>query len=205
MAKNTILIVEDEAILAADLSERLEKTGHQVVGIVATGRQALRIIDEMPPDIVLMDIKIQGDMDGIETAEVIHAETGIPVIFLTAFSNESLLDKAKRTEPFAYLVKPVQNSQLMASIEMTLYKSKMEAERAQLTKELNEALSEIKTLRGILPICSYCKKIRNDQGYWDQIEEYMETHTEIKFSHGICQECAEKYFPGMNLYGDDKN
>jgi len=70
------------------------------------------------------------------------------------------------------------------------------------TEELEKALSEIKTLSGILPICSHCKKIRDDTGYWNQIEAYVRDHSDAEFSHGICQECAEKYYPGIDLYND---
>ncbi|MDZ7663768.1 MAG: hypothetical protein U5K27_00290 [Desulfotignum sp.] len=70
------------------------------------------------------------------------------------------------------------------------------------TRHLQDALEKVKTLRGMLPICSYCKKIRDDQGYWNQIEEYIGKHSDTQFSHSICQECAKKYYPDMNLYDD---
>ena len=70
---------------------------------------------------------------------------------------------------------------------------------------LKNAIAEVKTLRGILPICSHCKKIRDDQGYWNRLEKYIHEHSEAEFSHGICQECAEKYYPDMDLYGDEGN
>ena len=199
MSKNSILIVEDEAILAADLSERLKKNEYQVIGIASSAKQALDIIQDTRPDVVLMDIKIQGDKDGIETAGDIHERYDIPVIYLTAYSNKSLLERAKITEPFGYLVKPVDNSQLTACIEMALYKAKMEAERARLIQELETALNEIKVLQGVLPICSHCKNIRNKEGFWDRLETYIRKHSEIKFSHGICPDCADKYYPDMNL------
>jgi len=82
-------------------------------------------------------------------------------------------------------------------------RKRAEEERDKLVAELQKALSEVKTLRGILPICSHCKKIRNDEGYWDQIESYIGERSDAEFSHGICQECAEKYYPEMNLYDDD--
>ena len=81
-------------------------------------------------------------------------------------------------------------------------RKKSESEKEHLITELEEALKQVKTLRGILPICSYCKKIRNNEGDWDQIEAYIQEHSEAEFSHGICQECAKKYYPDMNLYED---
>lgn len=79
-----------------------------------------------------------------------------------------------------------------------------EEQRDKLIVELQKALSEVKTLRGILPICSHCKKIRDDKGYWNQIESYIHEHSDAEFSHGICQECAEKYYPGMGLFDEDE-
>ena len=88
---------------------------------------------------------------------------------------------------------------------MQLNSSMLEKEQKELINELKNALGEIKTLRGIVPICSHCKKIRDDKGYWNQIEEYISRHSEAVFSHGICQECAEKYYPEIDIYGDDDN
>ncbi|MEE8542098.1 MAG: hypothetical protein V3S66_10605, partial [Desulfobacterales bacterium] len=83
-------------------------------------------------------------------------------------------------------------------------RKKAEAEREQLIKELQEALAAVKTLRGLLPICSYCKKIKDDRGYYHQIESYIQKHSDAEFSHGICKECAEKHFPDFDLYGDSE-
>jgi hypothetical protein len=77
-----------------------------------------------------------------------------------------------------------------------------EKEREELISELKLALSEVKKLSGLLPICSHCKKIRDDKGYWNQIEGYIQSHSDAKFSHGICQECAKKYYPDMDLYNE---
>ncbi len=81
-------------------------------------------------------------------------------------------------------------------------REKAEAERDRVIQDLKKALSEVKTLRGFLPICSICKNIRDDQGYWNQIESYIKNHSEAEFSHGICPACAKKHYPDFNLYGD---
>jgi PAS domain S-box-containing protein len=83
-------------------------------------------------------------------------------------------------------------------------RKQVEEEREELIEALQKALSEVKTLRGFLPICSYCKKIRDDKGYWSQIESYIHKHSDAEFSHSICPECAKKYFPDMDLYKDAK-
>jgi DNA repair exonuclease SbcCD ATPase subunit len=77
-------------------------------------------------------------------------------------------------------------------------------QRNRLVSDLKKTLSEVKTLRGFLPICSHCKKIRDDKGYWNQIESYIHKHSDAEFSHGICPECAKKYYPDMVLYEDAK-
>lgn len=79
----------------------------------------------------------------------------------------------------------------------------IEQERENLISELKDALAQVKTLSGLLPICSYCKKIRDDKGYWTQIESYIHDHSEAEFSHSICQECAKKYYPDMDIYDDE--
>ena len=83
-------------------------------------------------------------------------------------------------------------------------RKRLEEEREKLIKELQSALSEIKMLSGLLPICSHCKKIRDDKGYWNQLEAYIQDHSEAKFSHSICQECAKNYYPDIDLYDEDK-
>ena len=83
-------------------------------------------------------------------------------------------------------------------------RKQVEEQREELIEALQKALSEVKTLRGFLPICSYCKKIRDDKGYWSQIESYIHKHSDAEFSHSICPECAKKYFPDMDLYNDAK-
>jgi len=83
-------------------------------------------------------------------------------------------------------------------------RKQMEEQREKLIEALQKALSEVKTLRGFLPICSYCKKIRDDKGYWSQIESYIHKHSDAEFSHGICPECAQKYYPDMDLYSGEE-
>ncbi len=93
------------------------------------------------------------------------------------------------------------------AIQTTIFditnRKKAEEQRDRLISDLQKTLSEVKTLQGFLPICSHCKKIRDDKGYWNQIESYMNKHSDIEFSHGICPECAKKYYPDMHLYDDE--
>ena len=115
-----VLVVEDEAIVAADLSHKLEDAGFRVVGVEDTGEGAVSAAAELQPDVVIMDVYLRGEMDGIEAAEVIQGEHGIPVIYLTAYSDDSTLARILETEPYGYLLKPFSTEQLRAEIEVVL-------------------------------------------------------------------------------------
>lgn len=192
-----ILIIEDEAIVAADLEDRLSQLGYNVVGKASSGEEALKLASEHKPDLVLSDIMIQGDMDGTQTAVYLRKDHNIPVIFLTAYSSDSVLQNAKVSGPFGYLLKPFEERELQITIEMGLYKHKMEQEREQLVRDLQEALAKVKTLSGLLPICSSCKRIRDDRGYWSAVETYVSRNSDVRFSHGLCPGCAERLYPGL--------
>ena len=199
--KPRILVVEDEAIVAADIQDRLEALGYTVAGWGTTGEEALDLARSSKPDLILMDIMLKGPMNGIQAAHLVRIELSLPVIFLTANSDEAVLEQAKISEPFAYLLKPFEERQLRTNIEMALYKSRMERERERLTRELQEAFATIKTLSGLLPICAWCKNVRDDSGYWMRVEQYIEQHSQATFSHSVCPECANRYF-GPNAIGD---
>ena len=122
MVKANVLIVEDEAIVAMGIKHKLEKMGHKVVAMVASGKEAIHAANEYTVDIILMDIVIKGDIDGIETANIIHAAEDIPIIYLTAYADKEMLKRAKITQPYGYIIKPFKSSELNANIEMALYK-----------------------------------------------------------------------------------
>jgi two-component system, cell cycle sensor histidine kinase and response regulator CckA len=129
-----ILVVEDERIIARELKDRLIHMGHTVVDSVASGEAAVEKVRTLGADLVLMDIKLQGEMDGIEAAEIIRLETGLPVVYLTAFADESTLQRAKLTEPYGYILKPFQERELHVSIEMSIYRHRVRLqEREQLS------------------------------------------------------------------------
>jgi diguanylate cyclase (GGDEF)-like protein/PAS domain S-box-containing protein len=121
-----IMLVEDENIIAMDVQQRLEVLGYQVTGHAASGVDAIRIAAETKPDLILMDIKIRGPMDGIETAAQIRELQDVPIIYLTAFADETTVKRARLTEAFGYLLKPFEDRELQSAIEIALYKHKME-------------------------------------------------------------------------------
>jgi len=126
MEKVNIFIVEDEAIVAKDLSNTLDDLGYSVSGVASTGPDAIRETSKLSPDLVLMDIVLKGPMDGIETASHIFKQKGTPVIFLTAYSDDTILRRARITEPYGYIVKPYNKKELHSAIEIARYKHTME-------------------------------------------------------------------------------
>ena len=146
MPSSKILIVEDELILADNIKISLEKHGYDVVSLAVSGEEALRAAEKEKPDLVLMDIVLKGDLDGINTADQIRKQFGIPVIFITAYSEEEIFQSAKITEPFAYITKPFDTRQLIINIEMALYKSELDKEKEKLIQDLNKEITERKQI-----------------------------------------------------------
>lgn len=131
MAKTNVLVVEDESIVSKDIQYSLKKLGYNVVGAASTGEKAFELATNTNPDIILMDIMLKGEINGIQTAERVKAELNIPIIYLTAYADEATLAKAKVTEPYGYIIKPFKEVDLHTSIEMALYKFSKEKEVLQ--------------------------------------------------------------------------
>jgi PAS domain S-box-containing protein len=121
-----ILVVEDERIVAEDIKRSLQNLGYMISAVVSSGEEAIQKIEDKTPDLVLMDIVLKGDMDGIEAAEKIHDQFTIPVVYLTAYADEKRLQRAKVTEPYGYILKPFEDKELHTTIETALYKHEME-------------------------------------------------------------------------------
>lgn len=327
MEQKTVMIVEDEVIVGMDLKNKVEKLGYLVDSeIIRYGEKVLEAAKNVKPDLILMDIRLKGEMDGTQAASLVQEELGLPVIFLTAYSDQATLSRAKAAEPYAYLKKPVRGDDLRISLELSLYRAEMQKrvkdselrmrtiadytydwetwispdgtyiycspsceritgytadrimmnpdfflsmvhpdERYRVEKELEahlssksddcfsefrvilpdgkerwiehycrpvfdasggyigrrasnrdisarkflelelenkvaelkEALDNIKTLKGLIPICARCKKIRDDKGYWNMLESYIQARSEATFSHSMCPVCMDE------CYGDE--
>jgi PAS domain S-box-containing protein len=143
MTAAKILIVEDDRVVARDISQQLERLGHSVVGVTALGEQALPLTLETSPDLVLMDIRLDGAVDGIDAAEQIRRECHRPIVFLTAYSDEETVKRATSTEPFGYLLKPFEDAQLRTTIEMALYKHAAEQKLRASERRFAATLSSI--------------------------------------------------------------
>ncbi len=186
------MIVEDEQIVALDLWAVLEDLGYEVAGHASSSEEAVTMALDLKPDLVLMDINLTGRFDGIDAARQIRLGTDSAVIFVSAYDDDATLLQAQITEPYGYILKPWQPRTLRVSIEMALFHHRMQRERERLTRELEAALKENKILQGLLSICAECKKIKDEEDHWLPVEGYLQTHSPVKFSHGLCPECYAK-------------
>ena len=183
-----ILVIDDQPANLKVLRSFLKQQNFEV-RMAENGDWALQVLDTYQPDIILLDVMMPG-MDGFDTCRRIKANkatAGIPVIFMTAL--DSVEDKVAGFEAGGvdYITKPFHQVEVLARVNthITLRKQKL---------ELKQALAEVKKLSGILPICAHCKKIRDDKGYWGQVEDYITKHSEAMFSHGMCPTCNEKHY-----------
>lgn len=198
-----ILLVEDEAVIAMATEDRLHSLGHTVVGCAATGDEAEAIADAERPDLALMDINIRGNRSGVEVAASLLERFGIPSIFVTAYSDADTVAAATQATPLGYLVKPYEDREIAAAIQVALYKAQRDAELARYRRELEErnaslqaALADIKVLSGLLPVCAWCNDVRNDDGYWESVYGYLARASDLRVTHGICPTCAGKMTEG---------
>ena len=143
MSQTRILIVEDEIIVATDIQTTLLSLGYDVLEIVSSGEEAIDKVQELQPDFVLMDIRLQGEMDGIQAAEAITANFSIPILFLTAYADQKTLERAKLTRPMGYILKPFEERELYTTIEVALYKHQMEKQLGEKSQWLNTVLTSI--------------------------------------------------------------
>ena len=190
-----ILVAEDEMVSRHILEVSLRRWGYEVIA-VEDGTRAWEVLQgEEAPQVAILDWLMPG-MDGIEICRQIRKGPGtrpVYVILLTARSG--LEDKIHGLQSGAddYITKPFDREELRARVQVGLRVLELQGALAQRVRELEEALSRVQQLQGLLPICSYCKKIRNDRNYWQQVEGYISEHSGAQFSHGICPECYVRY------------
>lgn len=191
-----VLIVDDDALVCNVIQSELESIGHQVIGRALDGRQAVELAQALHPDIVLMDI-VMPDMDGLEATREIQQKCPCPVVLLTAYEDPALLIQASQVGAGAYLIKPPNGSELARTMAIALARFDDLKELRRLNAELRRAMAQIKTLKGLLPFCSYCKSIRDDKGYWHRVDVYIRDHSEADLSHGVCPKCIKEHFPDI--------
>jgi DNA-binding NarL/FixJ family response regulator len=155
--------------------------------------QGLKCLSEARFDVILLDLGLP-DSQGLETlAKVKALASAVPILILTGFDDESLSLQAVRAGAQDYLSKAhIDGYIITRAIRYAIERHQILEERKKL---IQEALATVKTLKGLLPICAACKKIRDDNGYWNQLEAYIETHSDAEFTHGLCPECRRRMFP----------
>lgn len=208
----SILIVDDSPDQQALLRSILDKAGHGDVLSADSAKSASTLLNldgeatSQKIDLILMDI-LMPEQDGVETCRQIkrcaHLQD-VPVIMVTAKNDLGHLKEAFAAGAMDYISKPVNSVELLARVSSALLlkqemdrRKNRELELRRSNDELQKALKEVKVLRGLIPICASCKKVRNDGGFWQQLEEYLGEHSEAEFSHGLCQPCIKKLYPGV--------
>lgn len=194
----SILVTDDDPDILFATARLLRSAGY-TVWEAATGEACFETVLEKKPDLVLLDVLLP-DVDGYTLCRRIKGNENLRGTYVILLSGKKTASEDQSTGlelgADGYLARPIENRELLARVQAMSRIIKAEQERDRLIEELRKVIAEIKTLRSLLPICSSCKKIRNDDGYWQQIEAYISEHSDTRFSHGICPECLQK------LYGD---
>jgi CheY-like chemotaxis protein len=180
LKKQLILIADDNPENIKVLGNLLTSNAYDV-GAVPNGEKVFEFLEQEVPDLILLDVLMPG-MDGFEVCEKLKSmkkTRHIPIIFLTARNSTDDIVRGLQLGGVDYISKPFNQAELLARVSVHI---------------------EIKNLRGLLPICSSCHSIRNDKGYWDSLEKYIENRSQIIFSYGLCIECADQIYGDMEWY-----
>jgi DNA-binding response OmpR family regulator len=199
-----ILVADDDPTVLLLFTTLLVDEGYDVRG-ATTGHECLDAVRSQHPDIVLLDVMLP-DMTGVEVCRRIKSEPGLEGTFVILVSGARVSSdyqaEGLNVGADGYIVKGVTNREFLARIQSLVRIKRAEdalrekeEEQRKLISELEKALAEIRTLKGLIPFCASCKKIRDDEGYWHHVEIYVGKHTDAVFSHGICPECAERLYP----------
>ena len=193
-----VLIVDDEPINAKIAQKFLEKEYSEIV-VVNDSRTVMKTMTETDIDLVLLDIRMP-HKDGFQVCKEIRdvkKYNDIPIIFLTTESDIESITKGFDSGGNDYLLKPFKPKELMARVRNHLKLKRAMDMQKEMNMKLQNALDEVKQLSGLLPICSHCKNIRDDKGYWQKVEFFIAGRTDTQFSHGICPDCLTKHYPKM--------
>jgi len=197
-----VLVTDDDPHILHLTATVLREAGYEIRE-ASTGKECLETLQTYHPGIVLLDVMLP-DVSGIEVCKRIKTNEALKDIFVILVSEVQISSEYQadglEVGAYGYIIKPISNKELAARVHSMVRIKRAEnalrekeKEQQDLISQLQEALAEIKTLKGFIPICADCKKIRDDEGYWNQLEAYISKHTGAVLSHGLCPECAEKY------------
>jgi sigma-B regulation protein RsbU (phosphoserine phosphatase) len=189
-----ILIAEDDPLLTCSFQFTLPRWGYEIVA-VADGTAAWNVLQEKdPPRLAILDWMMPG-MTGLEVCKRIRAQKRLQppyIVLLTARDRVEDIVSGLHSGANDYITKPFIEAELQARLDVGKHVVELQARLADRVSDLEEALARVKQLQGLLPICCYCKRIRSDQDYWQQVETYLSRHADVRFSHAICPECYHK-------------
>ncbi|HIJ40448.1 MAG TPA: response regulator [Deltaproteobacteria bacterium] len=201
-----LLVVDDDPDVLFATSRIVKSAGYEVFE-ASTGAECLEAAKKIRPDLILLDVVLP-DVNGPQLCKQIKSDPALKATFIVLISGSktSSLEQADGLDEGAdgYIARPISNRELKARVNAMVRILLAERERDDLIVQLKDAMAKVKQLSGFLPICSHCKKIRDDKGYWNQIEAYIGAHSEADFSHGICPDCAKKLYPEFDLYPETK-
>ncbi len=212
----SILIIDDDAGSIELISNILKAYGYKNILHSTSPIEALESLTQSQPDLILLDI-IMPDIDGFTFCKKIkeaNTTCEIPVIMITGagLDIDETIEQTFNSGAIDFITKPLRSIELLMRVSSALavkhnhdkilieiaQRKKTEREREKVISQLQEALAEIKTLSGMIPICTNCKKIRDDKGFWNQIEKYIREHSNAEFTHSVCPECFEKLYPELD-------
>jgi len=190
-----VLVADDDVAFRRMVEMLLAQQGLEVL-TASDGEAAWRMLQEAPePLVALLDWMMPG-LDGVEICRRVRAAAGLPprhILLLTARRQQADIVAGLEAGANDFVTKPFEPEELLARVRVGVRVVELQSELTRRVRELEDALAQIKTLRGLLPICCYCKKIRDDQNYWEQVESYITKHSGAEFTHGICPDCYEKH------------
>lgn len=190
----TVLIADDDKLTLNVLNDTLTRAGYDVL-TATDGDQAWKKLQQSNTQLAVLDWIMPG-MEGIEICQRAQKEpklTNRYFILLTGKSKTEDLVAGLQSGASDYLRKPFDEAELLARVEVGVRFIELQRKLAERVEELEKALAQVKRLEGLLPICSYCKRIRNEQDYWERVDNYISQHANVRFSHNICPECYEKH------------
>jgi sigma-B regulation protein RsbU (phosphoserine phosphatase) len=191
-----ILIAEDDMV-SRKVLEKILTAGDDETIAVEDGLKALTAVEKQTPDMLITDWMMPG-LDGLELSRkvrALHLTNYVYIILLTALTEKERIIEGLDAGADDYITKPYDRTELQARVRAGKRVIALERSLRQKNEELSKALDQVKQLKGLLPICMFCKKIRDDGNYWQQVEDYVAQHTQADFSHSICPDCLEKHYP----------